>query len=221
MKPSQLFLNLDDFSNRFKDTFIYYKGVPRYVKSVTADHTHQPETFMFVSYSFKGGMDSSSGKNILLDDEGINFRNYSLGYTQLDNFNALWLARTPGRQWKQGLRRDQLQIVGQMDDPMSGDVLQANRYTYDMLTDNYPTIREALDTLRANPAIGVKVPVHKNFALYRGRRMKIPLIEYKGVSITQFDELKRKRVLNPKFAYLLDVPEYSRILNCLMMDQND
>lgn len=215
MKPSRLYLNLDDFSNRFKDTFIYYQGVAKYVFNCSMLDHDDRETYSFNVLPFKEGLDVGQRTNsILLNDEEVNFRDYNIGYVHTNDYYSLWSARAPSRQWKQGLRRDQCQFTGNYsEDDENSDALGPNRYTYNMLMNSYPTVEMAIDKMRTTfVSRNCKLAINKNFALLNTRNSKDLAIEYKGLIVSNYEP---KPQLVKEFRYLLNVPEYSKLLSAL------
>lgn len=215
MKPSSLFVSSEDFSNRFKDTFIYYKGVPKYVQACSMPKPGDLESLSFNIVDFKKGYDPDSESEIvLLNDEGINFRQYNLGYCNYDNYGAVWVARTPARQWKQGLRKDQCQFAGATGDD-TYMVLAPTPHTFNTLMNIYSTYEEAIDFLRINSRVRklIKVPIHKNFAVYTKYGSTNIVLEYKGLTASTNDSSSPK--LLPNFKYLMDIPEYAKFLKWL------
>lgn len=213
MKPSRLFVSQDDFSNRFKDTFIYYNGIPKYVHSCTQTKASDPGTYAFNCFDFNDELDFSKKVQLVyLDDEGVNFRHYNLGYSQYNEFGCMWVARMPARQWKQGLRKDQCQFVGYQHDDEAVHLLTPTKYTYRMMMNEYIDPKNAIEFMKAHVRRGVKLPIHKNFALYAERNSTDLAPEYKGIMITQLSEGGGLQV-KPEFRYLLQIPEYHKLLN--------
>ena len=128
----------------------------------------------------------------------------------------LWGARNPFRQWKQGLRADQVQYVGH-DDSMVSAMLACNQYTYNMLANIYPTVEGALEDTRRFTAdnYNTRIAIHKNFALIGVRNFKHVGLEYKGMDMTSFNSEGVPK-LNPEMRYLTNIPEYSKLLRWVL-----
>lgn len=217
MKPSQLFVNLDDFSNRFKDTIIYYNDIPKYVIGVTTLEPGNMEKAAFQVYDFKDGLNLNKNPElILLNDEAVNFRNYNIGYIQYKENMAVWVTRCPNRQWKQGLRRDQCQLSAPIDDDIGHlEILGANSITYNMLCNNYKTVDSVLEVIKSNPNKNSIIAIHKNFAIIYSKNTKKYYIEYKGVGLSSMTDKGLK--FNEDFKYLLNIPEYGKLLDGLFI----
>lgn len=215
MKPSSLFISLEDFSNRFKDTFIYYKGVPKYVHSCTQLKARDTDSLAFLAFDFEGGLDLNVEPQVInLNDEDVNFRQYNLGYVQYNAYNSMWCARMPARQWKQGLRKDQCQFVGYVEDDAFA-ILQPGAFTYNMLMNIYSSPQKAIETVKAVSGTrrSARIPIHKNFAIYGEHRGTDFGLEYKGINIAPRPGTGAKPEIIKDFQYLLKIPEYSRLLN--------
>lgn len=216
MKPSQLFVNSEDFSNRFKDTFIYYKGVPKYVHQCTLMKAGDMESLAFLAYDFDGVLNLEVEPQVIfLNSEDVNFRDYNLGYNQVSATSAVWIARAPMRQWKQGLRRDQCQGAGFLSDNDSmSDYLAPMANTYQMLMNAYPSPEAAIIRIQNQPLNRtLKIAIHKNFAILRFNSSRSFVIEYKGSIITERVDGNYTNKISPEYRYLLDIPEYSKLLN--------
>lgn len=224
MKPSKLFVNLDDFSNRFKDTFIYHKGVAKYVFSVSAHKVGDQSTYFFYAIDFENiepghGLTEENPERVMLDDEEVNFRDYNIGYTHCSPISSMWAARFPARQWKQGFRRDQCQLIGQYlghDDEVP--ILAPDKQTFNMLMNRYMSYGEACNLAMVNARKGCRVPFHKNFAIIssqaRGTHPPMLGLEYKGTYVSE--DREGKLILKPEFKHLLTIPEYSKLLSSVV-----
>lgn len=221
MKPSHLFLNHDDFSNRFKETYIYYRDVPKFVHSCTMINNEDLDTLAFNAFDFKSGLNFSSKiQVILLNDPDVNFRQYKLGYSSYSEIGAMWISRAPARQWKQGLRKDQCHVLGyHLENEAQNSTLYPGEFTYQMLTGAYPSIEHSLNRMGLYPSKTVKIPIHKDFALIRRQQTKTVGVEYKGMLICPLIDTGFKPEISSEFRYLLNIPEYAKLLNQVLSSQ--
>lgn len=184
--------NLDDARVKLLGTFCMYKGKAFVVKNV--HNFLEPDgTYKEGKYGITGSMmQTGKGVECMLDDPEFNCSNYNLGYMNLLSRSA-WFYRVPMKQWRQGLRHDQVRSKYSKRE-FSQIEFQPGRAVCSMLENSYPEFKSAADTLRTEEAN--IVAFHKNFAMTFDRIHKDYIIEYKGVNIGFSNDLKDLKLMD-------------------------
>jgi len=196
------FDNLEDVQGKFAGTICYYDGRPVYVKNT--DQKVLPDGsaagfWLYILYSATG-----RGKWVELSDPLFDYKNFNIGYANEGNCAAWWY-RKPNKQWKQGLKKEQLNYkMTNMNMNFAG--FQFAPAYIDMLQGKYPTLEECMKLLLAEQ-LNV-VAFHKDFAASWDNIHQDFFIEYRGQKIgntlsPNFKEYK----LAPQFAHLKETVE--------------
>jgi hypothetical protein len=169
--------NLEDSRQKLIGTYCLYDGKAVMIKNVNDDDNAGPAKYkVSASTIFNGRM-----AHFELADPKFNFQNLNIGYVaRADGFAAIWYYRKPLRQYRQGLRSDQ---VGMKFSSRRFADVGFNDYksVAAMLENKYPNFKEVSDRLRANEIIiGA---FHKNFAASFDDIHEDVIIEYKGVRV--------------------------------------
>lgn len=123
----------------------------------------------------------SCTKNIL--DPAIGYMKFSIGYINSQAY-ATWFYRNPVRQYRQGLRHDQMSFQDESAGWRNPHINQfhifgANSDTGLMLENKYPTFDEALNQLKSK--VSSKVAFHKDFAVFTDGLRGDLVLEHKGI----------------------------------------
>lgn len=208
----------EDANLRLRGTIVLYRNKPVRVFEVLANSSS--EVVLKIN-------DCLSGKNlhIILTDPDLDIRSISsmLGYM---NYNcampgitglhkeAVYVQRSPSRISQQGLcqRNTRIPVVIPFD--MSKfrhtpalETVSVQPYFYDMITGNYPSFNQALDSLSDTQV--KSVAFSRNFAIIRTGE-----VMYRNIYIADIDGTSIK--LSKKFKYLAETVE-SETNNQLMV----
>jgi hypothetical protein len=168
--------NLEDAKTKLVSTYCLYKGRAVSVKQLE-EAPDGPNGFKrFLAYA--GYLSTGRSVTFYIDDPDFNCSDYNIGYLNTIS-RAAWFYRIPMKQWKQGLRSDQVRC--RYSNRMFGDITFNGKGVVNMLENIYPTVDEAAALLREQEAN--IVAFHKNFALTYDRIHNDFILEYKGVHI--------------------------------------
>ena len=176
--------NIDDVKSKLVGTIVYYDGVPVIVKS--ADIYQDGELAVHITNSLSARTTSMRK----ITDPLLNYMKFNLGY---DNYNhgAAWWYRIPHRQYRQGLKNEQLRYSISDRAMNPGYQFNASKVIDDMLLNKYPHIEEIEKHLRDQERLCMAF--HKNFAISYDRVHDDMILEYKGQVIgcmSKMDEFK-------------------------------
>lgn len=182
--------NLEDARSKLMGTYCLYNDKAVNVKGVNIAPGQHADTGVYVVY----GTYMTSGKefNCSLDDPKFNCSDFNIGYVNRHT-SAAWFYRNPAKQYKQGLRYDQVGLkcsnrqYGMMDFK-SGKAVAA------MLENTYPSFQEAVKLLKDQEAN--IIAFHRNFAMTYDRVHEDFILEYKGVNIGYTSNLEEFKLLN-------------------------
>lgn len=189
----QLYDNLDDARTKLNATLCMYNGNAVQVKEIAPDDDGMPYTAL-----------TKSVKNIIpffnLDDEDFNCTQFNVGYTNNDGV-ATWWCRRPLRQYRQGLRYDQMMEMGSSPG-------YRQRFKFDwcgpvisMLENNYPDLETCEKRLKDK--LVLNIAFHKDFAASWDDIHDDMVIEYKANKIGMSHKFKKFKLLN-EFEYLTE-----------------
>lgn len=176
--------NVGDANAKLVGTLAYYDNKGIYIQEVLIGTPTAPGgSTIVVVFSYPGSKKTGS---CMLDDSKLRYMQYNIGYVN-HRGNSAWFYRMPVRQYRQGLRGDQL---GSRDETnlartvniRFGDIARQTTAFTDMIENNYPGIEEVVKQLEEHPEY-VKMAFHRNFAMYRDKFRKDYVIEYKGQPI--------------------------------------
>lgn len=193
MKAS--FDNLDDVNGKFAGTICMFDKKAVSVKGAT---TEGGVFFLNLCTSLNGRY-----KLVPLDHPGFSYRDFNVGYANSQKgYPAIWWYRRPLRQWKQGLKKDQMffRLAGNQGRFMDAN-FGWNRACIDMLENQYPSIETCQKGL-----IDGEIPsaaFHKDFAISWDRLHDDFILEHRGrqVATSMRRSMKQFKVL-PEFTYL-------------------
>ena len=193
-----LYDNFDDCKSKLLGTIIYYKGQAVYVKDIQPEP--DPTGTFYVDYSLKiAHVDKRGMTDVKLSDPDLNFMEYQLGYANFQG-TALYWYRKPVKQYKQGLKAEQLNYkIANPNHVLHEHPFSFNRSVINMLEGRYPSIEGAKDLLKAGAA-GV-LAFHKDFAFAYNDVFEAYELEYKGVKIGHTADLVNVN-LTDKYAYV-------------------
>lgn len=170
----KLYDNLDDAKAKLDGTLAYYDGKAIYIHQVTFDNNPNDLVVQISSIIDK--------KKILvkLDDPKFNYIHYNIGYVN-GNYASVWWRRQPIKQYKQGLKREQLNYAA--SDTAFYDYAEfgANYPTIAMMENRYPTIAECEQKLKDREVAAIAF--HRNFGATYDRLHKDLVIEYQAKKI--------------------------------------
>jgi len=194
------FDNLDDFTTKFAGTVCYYKGEPVFIKSCHQDIEFDPIKEKHVDKGYKLIFTVASGRadTCNVEDPLFNYRDYNIGYANL-NGNAVWWFRKPVKQYRQGLKIEQLGCLGQFD----GNGFCFKTPYINMLANKYPSIEDTAKAVREGNVFSSAF--HKDFALTWDELHEDFILNYRtskvGVSLNH--KLDEYRLL-PEYNYLAE-----------------
>lgn len=186
MKMRLNYDNLDDAKVKLAGTYCMYKG-----KAVSIQLLEQPTpaenkylahgTYMF------------SGRTVIIDidDPEFNCSNYNIGYVN-QMTRAAWFYRVPMKQWRQGLRYDQVRAKASRRE--FADIgFKPGKNLCSMLENSYPEFKAATELLKEEQAN--IVAFNKNFAMTFDRIHSDFILEYKGTIIGFTNNLKDMKLM--------------------------
>ncbi len=190
-----LYDNLEDTMSKLHGTIVYYGGLAALVREVNPDDVEQKLPYLLTL--------QTKGRNYItcpINDPKFSYKDYNLGYANHGSA-ASWWYRKPMKQYRQGLRADQMNsifsrpnIYGRARWEFSNSIIQ-------MLENNYPKI----DTCERNLKEGeVEVMAfHRDLAMSYDRIHKDFIIEYRGKIAGQTNNLKDFSLLD-EYKYLTE-----------------
>lgn len=178
------FDNLEDVVSKFTGTVCVYDNKAVLVKSANylEDEPHV-YTLAINQYGVR------NAKTIKLSDPALNYTDFNIGYANQNMF-ASWWYRRPTRQYRQGLKGDQMG-VRLADNNIDPGHFNFNGPFVAMLENSYPSTEECKKFLKDRALYSVAF--HRNFALSYDNLHEDFIVEYKGrqVGITpNFKEFK-------------------------------
>lgn len=193
-----LYDNLDDVKSKLLQTIIYHKGQTVYVKSVEGEL--DPVTGVtYINYILKvQGLDKKGLVTVKLDDPDLNYMNFKLGYANLHGVAVYWF-RKPVKQYKQGLRADQVQQRTSNPNQFVAAEFQLNHQIAAMLEGKYPSIEHVREAVKLQNA--GTVAFHPNFAVGYDDVHNDFILEYKANKIGHTPDFKNIQIID-KFAFV-------------------
>lgn len=169
---SKYYDNIDDVKSKLVGTIVYYDGVPVVVKA--ADF-HPEGGFGVITSTHLVGRTTVMRK---IDDPLLNYMKFNLGYSN-NNHGAVWWYRVPQRQYRQGLKAEQMRYTCSERSLNPGYNFQATESINRMLLNKYPDIDTIEKKFRDNE-VNTVMAFHKNFAMSYDRIHDDMVVEYKG-----------------------------------------
>ena len=188
--------NLEDVKSKLAATIIYHDKIPVYCKTALCDG-YGKEFFLQITKS----LSSKVITQVPLVDPKLNWTEYNIGYTNHE-CGALWWYRKPIRQYRQGLKNEQMGYIASEKTYNPGAGFGINKSVEAMLLNQYPDIDEIEKKLK-----DTEVPVvafHKDFALSWDKIHKDMLIEHKGKLIGCMQGKLSKIQLADDYEYLTE-----------------
>lgn len=166
--------NAEDTTMRLGECVVLHNSIPYYCRSGYMSDEGVIKLNCVNMPGYRGE------KHIPLDDPGLNYQDYKLGYLNLAD-GAHYMMRMPRRRTKQGLNREN------MTSSNGGRVELASAMKsqgfYDMLTGSYPTMADACKQLVSETNRAETVAFNRRFALGRDSFRGDFLMYYKGERI--------------------------------------
>lgn len=167
------FDNLDDVMGKFNGTICYYDGKPVMVKSAMPGETEKE--FLLIIAGATG-----RGKTIKLEDKAFNYRDYNIGYVNSGTI-APWWFRKPMRQYKQGLKKDQMGWRFGTPGAMLQEHFGFSRPFLNMLENAYPNREQVKKHLMGGEMN--TMAFHRDFAVSYDAIHEDYILEHRGVKV--------------------------------------
>ncbi|OYV41138.1 MAG: hypothetical protein B7Z80_02680 [Rhodospirillales bacterium 20-64-7] len=180
--------NIDDAQIKLLKTICLYDKKPVHVLGVDMADIHGK-----LPYKLTLKLPTGDYINCLLDDPKFSFRDYNLGYAN-QGAAPYWWFRRPLKQYRQGLRGDQMESRFSNPNLYGGARFEYSRGIIAMLENQYPHYEKCARPLVDGEAYGLAF--HKDFALSYDRLHKDFIIEYRGKVIGQTKNFKDFTVLD-------------------------
>lgn len=165
------FDNVEDARAKLNGTYCYFKGQAIIVKNVEK-HPENGRYYMRTT-NLNGGV----GPTVFTDDPDFNCYDYNLGYVNWMH-SVVWYYRAPARQYRQGLRSDQVRSICANGDGRDRAGFAASQNLANMLENVYPRAEEVKHLIESGEY--QVVAFHKNFAAKWDRIHGDFIVEYKG-----------------------------------------
>src|ERR1700744_2886318 len=124
------FDNLDDLRAKFDSSIVMYDGKACVVKQAHFQEdqagNYIKDAYMFVVCAYNG-----RNKSVKLDDPLLSWKDYNLGYANSKS-TAAWWYRVPLKQFRQGLRREQMGYLASSPYHMPNENFGMSRQFVDM-----------------------------------------------------------------------------------------
>lgn len=163
--------NLEDAKTKLAGTYCMYKDKATLVKTLAS---------VGMDYAAIGNF-LSSGRpfECLINEPEFNCSEYNIGYVNIMHA-AAWFYRKPMKQWKQGLRNDQIGL--KYSKRAFADIsFGASKPIACMLENSYPSFKDSTKLLKEGDA--AIVAFHKDFAMTYDPIHSDFILEYKGTNI--------------------------------------
>lgn len=191
-----LYDNLEDAQGKLLNTICSYAGQAVYVREVRYQENSDKPPYR-VALMLKGV------KNVLwinLDDPKFSFRDFNIGYSNHGG-TAAWWYRKPLKQYRQGLRADQMNHLCAKPEFNGYAKWDYHKPIIEMLENKYPS----MDTCKKALVDGEEVvsAFHKDLAMSYDRIHKDFILEYHGKLIGQTSTFKNFELLD-EYKYLTE-----------------
>lgn len=191
-----LYDNIEDANGKLAGTICLLKGKPVLVREVcTSDEDPKaPYTLLVQGHRDRNYIKSN------IDDPNFSFKDFNLGYANQGSY-ACWWFRKPMKQFRQGLRIDQMSLKMSRPELAGHFRWEFGLPIVKMLENNYPPIEECAKALRDQMTEGAAF--HKDVALSFDRIHQDYLVEYRGSIVGNTADLKTFTLLN-EYKYLTE-----------------
>jgi hypothetical protein len=176
------FDNLEDVQVKFMSTICYFEKKAVLVKDVSIGS----DGFEALLYTLGG-----KHKSVSINDPNFRYNHFNLGYANA-SFIATWWFRRPIKQYRQGLKKDQLGCLAS-NELAESNFNFAKPFTH-MLENTYPSI-EQCKKLLIDQEKGV-VAFHKDFAFSWDKIHKDYIIEYRSKQIGSSSSMKKFELID-------------------------
>jgi hypothetical protein len=192
LKPT--FDNLDDVISKFTGTVCMYDDKAAIVKSAHLSPEDQSQYVLIVQTSV-----AARGKTIKLLDPAFKYTNFNLGYANNGPY-ASWWYRRPAKQYRQGLKADQM-YCRISDRNMESGHFNFNGPFIRMLENTYPTLESAHAAIKDQ--VSTVCAFNKDFAVSWDSMHEDFIVEYRGTKIGVSQNLKEFK-LREEHRYLTE-----------------
>ena len=183
--------NLEDVKSKLVGTIVYYDDVPVVVKA--ADLYPEDGSLAVVITNHLAARGTSIRK---IDDPLLNYMKFNLGYANYAH-GAVWWYRMPHRQYRQGLKNEQMRYSISERGMNPGHSFQAGNSVNEMLLNKYPSIETIEEKLKdADRDHSIVMAFHKNFAMSYDKIHKDMIVEYKGSVIGCMSDKREIKLLD-------------------------
>lgn len=191
-----VFDNLEDVQSKFNGTICYFNKKAVMVKAANIVIDKPNEYILTIA-----GQNGRSS-NILLSDPGFSYKDFNLGYANANNY-SMWWFRKPSRQYRQGLRRDQLGwLASDHSKVVEDNFNMAKPYTL-MLENIYPSMEECQRRLLEEDTN--LIAFHRDFAIAWDNMHNDFILEYRGKKVgLSVNSNLDKFQLKPEFNHLAE-----------------
>lgn len=174
-----LYDNLEDAKAKLVQTIAMYDGRAVYIKDVTPVDGDNADYWVRINV-----IDQRNTMLIQLSDPKFNYMQFKLGYANCSN-GAMYWYRKAQKQYKQGLKNDQLCCKSSSLGVMHDMQFTFNSDICRMLENRYPSVSEVRSLiLNAMQYGGPQVfAFHSEFAMSFDNIHKDYIIEYKGTKV--------------------------------------
>lgn len=187
---------VEDASAKLASTICYYGKEAVNVKGVVPGE--KPGEIM----ALVQGRKWNRAKHVNIKDPEFHYSKFNLGYANHGEV-AIWWCRMPHKQWRQGLRSDQMQRYGSAPGFAEYGRFGYDRFIADMLENTYPNLEKCEELLK-NKAVH-NVAFHKDFGLSWDNLHQDFIFEYRGKNIGMAPALKARSVkLIPEFQFIAE-----------------
>lgn len=145
----------------------------------------------------------SSRKDSIRSMKDLDLSPFRLGFVNGISM-AAYITRMPARQWRQGIRNSNLQMIYPHHSGVNSSFVNSQAF-YRMLKGIYPSIKDCVESL-ANEEI-VSTSFHRNFGLLADTKDRAKIL-FKGEAVGYLNyEFPEKPVLDKKHTYLQETLE--------------
>lgn len=190
--------NLEDAKVKLAGTYCLHKGKAMAVKGVSVDEEVPPG---FPQKYIANGTYVYNGRGILcsIDDPEFNCSDFNIGYLNYGPVTA-WYYRIPMKQWRQGLRGDQVGI--KVSKPEYRDhVSFQGKPLAQMMENVYPPLELVCEELKSQN-ISARA-FHKDVALSFDKMHSDFILEYKGNGVGFTKDFKDIKLLD-EYQHLME-----------------
>lgn len=168
------FDNIEDVTGKFHGTICYYDGKPVLVKQASCNPEKDGEFLLIISGA------NGRGKTINLNDKAFSYKDYNIGYANSGSYSP-WFYRKPAKQYKQGLKKDQMGWRFGTPGAMLAEHFGMSKAFINMLENSYPS-RETVKDYLMQGAIQT-MAFHRDFAVSYDGIHEDFILEHQGIKV--------------------------------------